>query len=312
MSAFNEGWWNSADGLRLHYRDYSGSGENAGRPPVLCLHGLSRNSRDFEGLAARLSSPAGGGWRVICPDMRGRGRSEYASDPMTYTPAQYVGDVLELLDQAGLDRAGLDQAGIARVVVIGTSLGGLMAMAMAMLAPKRLAGVVLNDVGPVVEPEGLARIATYLGSDPRFASWEEGAGALRGTFATTYPDWGRADWLTMARRLMVEAPAPGDTPGDVGQGPIRFDYDPRIAVPFFAGASAPLPDLWPALEALTATPLLFLRGALSEILSGATLEEMLRRAPGAEALSLPRIGHAPTLDEPEAVAAILRLLDKVA
>jgi len=294
MSGFIDSWWQSADGLRLHYRDYPGAADGA-RVPVLCLHGLTRNARDFDGLAASLASPEGGGWRVLCPDMRGRGQSEYAGDTMTYTPPHYVGDVLGLLDQAG----------IAQVVVIGTSLGGLMAMGLALVARERLAGVVLNDIGPVIEAAGLAKIGGYVGADHRFASWAEGVAALRGTFASAYPGWGKSDWLTMAHRLMVE-----------DAGTIRFDYDPRIAEPFFAAAAAdpppPAPDLWPGLEALGGLPLLMLRGGVSDILSEATLAEMARRLPDAYALTLPDIGHAPTLDEPEAVAAITRLLEAVA
>ena len=294
MGGFVDTWWHSADGLRLHSRDYPGAGDNA-RPPVLCLHGLTRNARDFDGLAASLASPEGGGWRVLCPDMRGRGQSEYAGDAMTYTPPHYVGDVLGLLETAGIDK----------VVVVGTSLGGLMAMGLALVARERLAGVVLNDIGPVIEAAGLAKIGGYVGADQRFASWGEGAAALCVTFGSAYPGWGTSDWLTMARRLMVE-----------DGGMIRFDYDPRIAEPFFAAATAdpppPAPDLWPGLEALGGLPLLMLRGGVSDILSAETLAEMARRLPDASALTLPGIGHAPTLDEPEAVAAIVRLLEAVA
>ena len=294
MSEFNHGWWHSADGLRLHYRDYPGAGDD--RPPVLCLHGLTRNARDFDGLAAHFSSPEGGGWRVICAEMRGRGMSEYAPDAMTYTPAHYVADVMALLDHAGISRA----------VVVGTSMGGIMAMVIALVAPGRLAGVVLNDIGPVIEKAGLVKIGGYVGSDPRFADWDAGAEALRATFATTYPGWAHADWLTMARRVMVE---------DATTGAIRFDYDPRIAEPFAAGGAPPAPDLWPGLEALGGNtggaPLLMVRGGLSDILSAETLAEMTRRVPSAQAVTLADVGHAPTLDEPEAVAAIARLLDDV-
>ena len=293
MSEYNHGWWHSSDGLRLHFRDYPGSGA-AERPPVLCLHGLTRNARDFEGLAAWLASAQGGGWRVICPEMRGRGLSAYAEDAMTYTPAHYVGDVLALLDEAGIGRA----------VVVGTSMGGIMAMVLGLVAPGRLAGAVLNDIGPVIEAAGLAKIGSYVGSDPRFADWQVGAEALRTTFATTYPGWGEADWLAMARRVMV---ADG--------GAIRFDYDPRIAEPFAAPPPSPEPDMWPGLEALgTQTggaPLLLVRGGLSDILSAETLAEMERRVPGVRALTLADVGHAPTLDEPEAVAAIAALLEAV-
>ena len=290
MSEFCDGWWQSGDGLRLHYRDYPGAGDDA-RPPVLCLPGLTRNARDFATLAARLAAPQGGGWRVLCPELRGRGLSGYAPDAMTYTPLHYVQDVLALLDQAG----------ISRVVAIGTSLGGLMTMGMGMLCPQRLAGAVLNDVGPVLEPQGLAKIASYVGLDPHFSGWDEGAEALRATYGANFPRWRRADWLAMAHRVLVAE----------GDGTLRFDYDPRIAVPFLAGPAEPLPDLWPGLEALGKGPLLLLRGALSDILSAETLAEMTRRAPGAEAVTLPDIGHPLTLDEPEAVAAILRLLGSV-
>lgn len=311
MSGFEHGWWRSADGLRLHYRDYQGAGDPT-RPAVLCLHGLTRNARDFEGLAARLSAREGsngsGGWRVICPEMRGRGMSDYAGDAMTYTPPHYGSDVLALLDQAGIGKA----------VVIGTSLGGLMAMGLALVAPERLAGVVLNDIGPVIEAKGLAKIGGYVGADRRFASWEAGVAALRGTFGSAYPLWGEAEWRVMARRLMVEV-AGGNAGASAGAS-IRFDYDPRIAEPFFAAAAAdpppPAPDLWPGLEALggaamAGAPLLLLRGGLSDILSAETHAEMARRLPHAAALTLPDIGHAPSLDEPEAVAAILRLLEEV-
>ena len=292
MSEYRHGWWHSADGLRLHYREYPGSGE-ANRPVVLCLPGLTRNARDFAELAGRISSPSGGGWRVICAEMRGRGMSEYAADAATYTPLQYVGDVMALLDHAGISRA----------VIIGTSLGGVMAMVLGMLCPQRLAGAVINDIGPVIEAEGLAKIASYVGSDPRFAGWNAAAEALHERFAEMFPHWAPADWLAMAQRVMVEA-----------DGAIRFDYDPRIAEPFAAVAteSAPAPDLWPGLEGLGAAgPLLVVRGGLSDILSVETLAEMERRVPGLESLSLPDIGHAPTLDEPEAAAAIARLLDRV-
>ncbi len=292
MSEYNHGWWHSADGLRLHYRDYPGFGVES-RPAVLCLHGLTRNARDFEGVAAWLASADGGGWRVICAEMRGRGLSEYAPDAMTYTPAHYVGDVLALLDQAGIER----------VVLVGTSMGGIMAMVLALLVPERLAGAVLNDIGPVIEAEGLAKIGGYVGSDPRFADWGEAAQALRATFATTYPGWGEADWLAMARRVMVEA-----------EGAIRFDYDPRIAEPFAQtgdGPAPPAPDLWPGLEALGGIPLLLVGGGLSDILSAATLAEMQRRVPAARALTLADVGHAPTLDEPEARAAVEALLEAV-
>ena len=180
MPDFADRFWTSRDGLKLHYRDYAArSGGAAGRPPLLCLPGLTRNARDFEELAARLS----GDWRVLCPDMRGRGDSAYAKDSATYNPMQYVDDVALLLEQAG----------IARIVAIGTSLGGLMTMAMAMIMPDRIAGAVINDVGPVIEAAGLERIKGYVGQGRSFPTWMHAARAVEETQGAAYPDYEIAD-----------------------------------------------------------------------------------------------------------------------
>lgn len=284
MIAYTDEYWQSDDRLRLHYRDYPGRRE---RPPLVCLPGLTRNARDFAGLAQHLA----GEWRVLCPDMRGRGGSDIAADPLTYNAQQYIADVLALLDRLG----------IARFVAIGTSLGGLMTMALAQLCPQRIAGALLNDIGPVIEPAGLAHIGSYLGRDQRYRDWDEAAAALRAEFTRSFPDRDVAGWIAFARRLLVPA----------DDGMLRFDYDPRIAAAFGQQAGA-LPDLWPGLDVLGAGPLLILRGELSDILSDATFGEMQARAPGCEAVTLPRIGHCPELDEPEALAAITRLLDRIA
>ena len=284
MTAFTDEYWQSEDGLRLHYRDYAGPPD---RPPLVCLPGLTRNARDFAGLAQRLA----GEWRVLCPDMRGRGGSAIAPDPLTYTARQYLADVTALLGQLG----------IARFVAIGTSLGGLMTMALAKLCPQRIAGALLNDIGPVIEPAGLAQIGTYLGLDQRYQDWDAAAASLQASFKRSFPDRDAAGWIAFARRLLVRT----------DDGRLRFDYDPRIAVTFGHQAGA-LPDLWPGLDALAGAPLLIVRGELSDILSAATFAEMQARAPGCEAVTLPRIGHCPELDEPEALAAIGRLLDRVA
>lgn len=288
MSGYQDGFWQGSDGLRLHFRDYPGFPQG---PPLLCLPGLTRNARDFEALATYFSSPAGGGWRVITAEMRGRGASSYAPDPASYTARRYVADVEALLDQLG----------IARCVVIGTSLGGLMAMMLALAAPQRLAGVVLNDIGPSVEVEGLVHIQSYLGLDERFADLDAVAAALRASFGAAFPDRDAAGWRRFAGQLTTRDET----------GALRFDYDPRIAVPF-GQPEAALPDLWPAIDVLATLPLLVIRGELSDILSEATLAAMVKRAPGCEVLRLARVGHVPTLDEPEARAAIARLLALVA
>ena len=154
MSEYADCHWSSRDGLRLHYRDYPGRTD---RPPVLCLPGLTRNARDYEELAERLA----GDWRVICVELRGRGDSAYAKDSGTYNPMQYLEDLSELFDQAGLKR----------VVAIGTSLGGLLTMLLAATTPERLAGALLNDIGPEVNPEGIERIRNYVGQARNFPTW---------------------------------------------------------------------------------------------------------------------------------------------
>ena len=285
MNNFTDQFWQSPDGLRLHYRDYAGP---ADRPVVVCLPGLTRNARDFEGLAGRIA----GQWRVLCPDMRGRGDSQYAKNSATYNPLQYVQDINALFDELRIER----------FVVVGTSLGGLMAMLLAMIDAKRLAGAVLNDIGPVIEPSGLARIRDYVGQGRSFPTWMHAARALEEEPSTSFPDYDVHQWLAMAKRVMT-----------VGQnGRIVYDYDMKIAEPFERPGGEAGVDLWPGYMALAGRPLLLLRGELSDLLSTETLGEMARRIPDAVAVSVRRVGHAPTLDEPEAVQAIERLLERVA
>jgi pimeloyl-ACP methyl ester carboxylesterase len=285
MSEFVDRFWTSSDGLKLHYRDYPGRTD---RPTVLCLPGLTRNARDFEGLASRLA----GQWRVICPELRGRGDSAYAKDSASYNPQQYAEDLLELF---------AEEPALTRFVAVGTSLGGLLTMLIALREPGRLAGVVLNDIGPEVEPGGIARIRDYVGQGRNFPTWVHAARALEETQGAAFPDFSVTDWLAMAKRCMA-----------VGQnGRIHFDYDMKIAEPFAEPQGAVPPDLWSAIDALKGKPVLLLRGELSDLLSPQTHRRMAERLPEAEAVVVPRVGHAPTLDEPEAVASIERLLARV-
>ena len=283
--AYSEGEWTSADGLTLRYRDYPG---RADRPPLLCIHGLTRNCRDFEPIAERFA----GEWRVIAIDLRGRGQSDYARDPASYMPLQYLADVDTLLDQAGLER----------VVAIGTSLGGIVTMLLAMAAPERIAGAVLNDIGPEVEAPGLTRIRDYVGQGRSFPTWIHAARGLREQGGVAYPDFALSDWLRLAKRLMVVGPG----------GRIAFDYDMKIAEPFNRAEGTTAGDMWPAFRALAGRPVLAVRGALSDILSAATLERMGRELKGLKTVTVPRVGHAPTLEEPEAQKAIAALLAEVA
>ena len=283
-AAFSEGEWESEDGLRLHYRDYAG-GE--GRPPLLCLHGLTRNARDFEPLAERFA----GEWRLIVPDMRGRGHSEYARDAANYALAAYVDDVVRLLRQ-------LD---CGPVIVVGTSMGGMMAAAMAATKAWPIAAVVLNDIGPELEPAGVGRIREYVGQGGSFETWMHAARHLRELAGSAHPDFAIGDWLAFAKRVMVVA----------GNGRIVFDYDMKIAEPFNAPAVADL-DLWPAFRELAGLPALVLRGELSELLSPETVTAMQAALPGLKAVTVPRVGHPPTLAEPIAQQAIAELLAEAA
>jgi len=279
--------WTSGDGLKLHFRDYAG---DAAKPPVLCFHGLTRNARDFEALAQRLA----GEWRVLCPDMRGRGDSDYARDPMTYTPKHYVADVEALLAAEGIER----------FVAIGTSLGGLMTMMLAAPDPARIAAAVINDVGPEIEAAGLARIREYVGQGRSYETWVHAARALQEANRQIYPAWQLPDWLRMAKRCMV-----------IGSGGrIVYDYDMNIAEPFEAD-NGPAPEpavMWGMYEAVARRPLLILRGAHSDIISAEVAARMNVRGAASELVTVPGVGHAPTLDEDEAVAAIGRLLARAA
>jgi len=284
MAEYTDRYWWSNDGLRLHYRDYAGP---ADKPPILCLPGLTRNARDFEGLAARLA----GEWRVIAVDLRGRGESAYAPDPMSYVPLTYVQDIERLSIDLSIDH----------FVAIGTSLGGLVTMLLASTTRTRIAAAVLNDVGPEIDPAGLERIRGYVGRASSWPTWMHAARALAEMNAAIYPNYGLTDWLAMAKRIYrLNA-----------NGRVVQDYDMKIAEPFrLPGGEAGI-DLWPALDGLKPVPTLIVRGETSDILSQATLERMLDRMPLARAVTVAGVGHTPTLDEPEAVEAIRALLDRV-
>lgn len=274
----------SADGrLKLYARDYAGAG-----PCLLMMHGLTRNSADF----AELANHFAGRFRVVVPDQRGRGRSQYDPEPANYTPAVYCADMLGLIVRLGLGRP----------VLIGTSMGGLMAMAMGSMAPAGYRGIVLNDVGPVVDSAGLARIADYVGNAPEVRDWAGAAEYSRLTNGSAFPHYRDADWLRFAHRLFVE---------DAGGVP-RLAYDPAIAVGLAGSDPGAVPvDLWPMWDALAPLPILAIRGENSDILGAATLAEMGRRHPGLHNASVAGVGHAPMLDEPEAIAAIERFLGEI-
>ncbi|MND83660.1 Tropinesterase [compost metagenome] len=278
--------WTSPDGLSLYARDYAPA-DGPARLPVIAIHGLTRNSADFDVIAGLI---AASGRRVLAVDVRGRGLSDRASDPMTYTPDLYARDMIALMDQAGIEKT----------VFLGTSMGGLITMALTAIKPQAVAAAVINDIGPEVAPEGLARIAEYTGRKIEIRNWTDAAAYARDINAVAFPLYGDADWDAFARRTFRE--------GEDGK-PV-LNYDPDISVPIrAAGAAALIPDLWPAFKALASgRPTLLVRGGTSDLLSHDIAGRMREAAPDMAYVEVPGIGHAPMLDEPAARAGILDFL----
>jgi pimeloyl-ACP methyl ester carboxylesterase len=272
-----EYWFDSQEGLRLFSRVYAGPRADA--PVVVCLHGLMRNSRDFEDLASHLAAR----YRVIVPDVRGRGFSARDPNFNNYQIPVYLNDLLGLF--AGL--------GVGRVGIIGTSMGGLMAMVLAAMQPRLVAGIVLNDVGPEVDPAGLERIRGYAGKSPPVRSWPEAVANVRGIYGPAWPGLSDERWERIARVSYRANP----------QGVPEADADPLIAEPL-RDTSAAAPNLWPLWGAIAKVPMLAIRGAQSDIINAATLARMQREKPDLRVLEVANRGHAPLLDEPECVAAI--------
>ncbi|MEO0616157.1 MAG: alpha/beta hydrolase [Pseudomonadota bacterium] len=275
--------YQSRDDLTLFYRDFAG---DAARCPVICLPGLTRNSRDFEDLAPHIA-PAR---RVITPDLRGRGFS--ARDPVwrNYHPDTYVRDIWTLMDTLAVDRA----------VLIGTSLGGLMSMTMGAQEPERVAGIILNDVGCEIAPEGLARIMGYTGQLEPVTDWVSAAEQARNVYGESMRDLDDAMWLRLARRGFREN----------DDGVPVIDADPNIGVAL-REVGATEQDPWASFAALSHIPVLMLRGEHSDILSRATIERMRDMKPDLETLEIANRGHVPLLDEPESLAAIDRFLERL-
>jgi len=289
-TGFSERRWTSSDGLSLFARDYPGA-DGPASLPVIAIHGLTRNSADFDAIAPLI---ARGGRRVLALDVRGRGRSDRATDPMTYQPPVYANDVLALLEQAGLERA----------VFLGTSMGGLITMALAAMRTRVVAAAILNDIGPQVSPEGLARIAAYSGQPVETPTWAAAAAYARRINAIALPHYSDADWDAFARRTFREGT----------EGSPVLDYDPDIAVPIrAAGARTLAPNLWPYFRRLARKrPTLLIRGATSDLLGADIAARMQKAAPDMAYAEVPGVGHAPMLDEPEARSAIFAFLRDVA
>jgi pimeloyl-ACP methyl ester carboxylesterase len=273
---YAERHFTSQDGLDLYYRDY-GSAET-GRMPVLCLAGLVRNSKDFHPLATRLALER----RFLVPDYRGRGRSARDPNWRNYRPETYIGDVLDLLTIAGVDR----------VIVVGSSLGGLLAMGIAALRPNCLAGVILNDIGPEIAPDGYQRIMSYISTDRPQPDWTSAIAELKRMFPG-FPSQSLEQWQQLAEGTYRRGE----------DGMLHFDWDLAVSRGLKASQRR-FPDLWPLYQALGDRPVLAIRGALSDVLSLATFERMAREKPHLRRAVVPNVGHVPVLDEKEARIAI--------
>ena len=272
----------AADGLRLHVRCYGRA--SAAGTPVVCLPGLARTTADFEVLATALSRDGSHPRRVIALDYRGRGISQYDHNPANYSLPVELADVLAVV--AALETL--------PAVFIGTSRGGILTMLLAAVRPSAIAGAVLNDIGPVIEPQGLMRIKSYVGKLPQPRTFEEGAEILRRLFHTQFPLLGPNDWLAAARRMFKEE-----------DGQLVTAYDPKLATTLAAvDLEQPVPTLWKEFDALTHVPVMVIRGANSDILSASTVAQMKARHPALETFEVPDQGHAPLLAEPDTVALI--------
>jgi pimeloyl-ACP methyl ester carboxylesterase len=244
----------------------------------VCLPGLTRNSRDFTVLAKELSSQ----YRVLTPDLRGRGNSPWDASIANYHPTVYYPDILKLLTDEVREP----------VAIVGTSLGGILAMSLAAMSPDRVAGIVLNDIGPELAPEGVARIGSYVGVRAAPGSWPEAMAQVRANYGQAYPDFEDADWLAYARASHRER----------DDGSVVADYDPSIGAALRATSDRPF-NFWPVWTTIK-QPVLAIRGARSDLLSAATFDRMLAEKPDLVRIEVPNRGHVPLLNEPGVLAGI--------
>lgn len=275
------------DGLRLNVAAFKGGP----RTPVLCIPGLTRNAADFDDFAPRVAAT---GRDVYAISLRGRGKSDRDPDYLRYFPTTYVGDALAALDQLSVDRA----------IFVGTSLGGIVTMLTAAGAPHRIAAAVINDVGPELAPEGIARIASYVGArasdeSGRAADLDAAIALIRATNEVAFPGKDKAFWETFARRTFEPC----------ADGAWRLAYDPNIARALLE--AGPAPELWGPFAALAAMPTLVIRGAISDLLTPPTVEKMRAARPGFDYCEVANVGHAPTLTEADAWSSISTFLDRV-
>jgi pimeloyl-ACP methyl ester carboxylesterase len=284
MPVAHERYYQSEDGLRLFYREY---GDESAPMTVICLPGLTRNSRDFKGLARHLADH----YRVLCPDLRGRGFSAWDPDYMNYHPETYVRDILKLIELTAANTLAL----------VGTSLGGLVSSLLARHGVPGLRAVVLNDVGPELDPAGITRIAGYVGNRGPMENWDAAVAAVRAINEIALPDLDEAGWREFAEAVCREKE----------DGSIAFDYDPAIGQAFRSGAGGVV-DLWASFGALRDVNCLLLRGEISDILSRVTVSKMRDLLPKLRVVEVPGRGHAPLLVEHACKEAIDKMMSQAA
>jgi pimeloyl-ACP methyl ester carboxylesterase len=289
MSTYTEIIFTSDDGLRLYARDYSAAAGPA-HLPVICLHGLTRNSSDFDELAPAIAAM---GRRVLAPDVRGRGNSARDPNPDNYNPLVYANDVVKLMHDLG----------IARAIFIGTSMGGLITMTLAVRHLELIAGAVINDVGPVLSVKGLARIAGYAGRCNTLANWDDAAAYVKDINACAFPEAPDEEWNKWARRAFAQDES----------GKLALRYDPRIAIALQTGKLRPtsLAGRLAFKRLAHKRPMLLVRGALSDLLEPEQAAWMRRAAPTMQYTEVPNVGHAPMLTEPESLEAIRQFLGQL-
>ncbi|MFC7049154.1 alpha/beta fold hydrolase [Emcibacter nanhaiensis] len=283
---YREDRYTSRDGLSLYYRVYENS--NSTKTPLLCIHGITRNSKDFHDFASLMQQDR----PVISMDVRGRGQSDYDPEYHNYQIPVYVADMFELMDHIGLPT----------VVVVGTSMGGLVGMGMAAVQPERVRAIVLNDVGPVIEQTGIDRIWTYVGKTATVRSWDQAANILKTMNIENFSDYTQDDWLKFANNTFREQQ----------DGTLVADYDPHVGTAVRESQEAAVPeDMWPLFESLAAIPILCLHGAMSDILSAETVKKMSDLHPTFTGVTIAHRGHTPDLREDQSVTAIRDFLGKI-
>jgi pimeloyl-ACP methyl ester carboxylesterase len=282
--SFRDVFCQSADDLRLHAKTIGP--ENAPRLPVLCLPGLTRTADDFDAIARALATDAAAPRRVVAMEYRGRGLSDYDPEPANYNVPNEMGDVLAVAGSLGIERA----------ILLGTSRGGLISMALAAARPQLLAGVILNDIGPALAIGGLMKIKGYIADPPERRTWDEAERGLRELFGSVFPRLDDAGWAAWTRRAFREKAGGG----------LERTYDVRLAKTLEAVTpDTPLPPIWELFDKLAGVPLMLVHGGLSDLLLPGGVQEIAARRPDMEVVEVPDEGHAPLLADPPTMARIV-------